>query len=112
MSTQNDPPQNNDEPGARKFRKKPVEVEAMQWDGTNAEELIAWTDGAFNPEPCGNTEDRRPSVTACLYVDANVQHLGIVTGELVSVSGTLMGPVSPSWRRRRPRRGTARGCSE
>lgn len=27
---------------AQRFRKRPVEFEAMQWDGTNEAEIVAW----------------------------------------------------------------------
>jgi hypothetical protein len=27
------------------FRKKPLEVQAMQWDGSNTAELVAWSGG-------------------------------------------------------------------
>ena len=60
----------------------------------------------------GVTRHRRrpisPSLIAGGFMVAVVVVVGIVTGELVSVSGTLMGPVSPSWRRRRPRRARRR----
>lgn len=29
----------------RKFRKKPVEIEAIEFDSENTEEIIAWADG-------------------------------------------------------------------
>ena len=28
-----------------KFRKKPVEIEARQWDGNNADEIVRWAQG-------------------------------------------------------------------
>ncbi len=95
MSPENDTPQHDDEATKRKFRKKPLEVEAMQWDGTNADELSTWTDGAFNSSPCGNTEDHSALVTACLYVAANVQHLGIVTGEWIIADQAGFYPCKP-----------------
>lgn len=43
-----------------RFRKKPVEVEALLWTGENHDELTNWTDGVaapfyvgMNPEPAG-----------------------------------------------------------
>jgi len=29
------------------YRKKPVVIEAMQWDGLNAAELLKWVDGSY-----------------------------------------------------------------
>ena len=34
------------------FRKRPVTVSAMQWLGTNADDLIEFTDGKFRTAPC------------------------------------------------------------
>lgn len=42
----------------RKIRKKPVVVEAMQWTGGNADELMAWTGGYFEPAPRLGNVDR------------------------------------------------------
>lgn len=61
-----------------KYRKKPVEIEAMQWTGDNAADLGEWTGDAFHDKPCGVGHG-----TACLYVAANQAHLGIPTGEWV-----------------------------
>lgn len=66
----------------KKFRKMPVEIEAVQWDGDNAAELTEWTGGAFSeidPEDRGDN----PDATAELYVDANGVRLGIEQGEWV-----------------------------
>jgi hypothetical protein len=30
------------------FRKKPVVIQAMQYDGTNSSEIIAWANGSIN----------------------------------------------------------------
>lgn len=63
----------------KKFRKMPVEIEAVQWDGDNAAELTEWTGGAFSeidPEDRGDN----PDATAELYVDANGVRLGIEQG--------------------------------
>lgn len=67
-----------------RYRKRPVEVEAMQWTGDNGDELLSWTDGGFyvlDPEDgawCGN-----PEATGALYVGANSTELPIETGEWV-----------------------------
>ncbi|MFE3081811.1 hypothetical protein [Nocardia tengchongensis] len=47
---------------ARRFRGRGREVEAMQWTGDNAEALIAWTAGAFQPvDPEDRTDDPEAS---------------------------------------------------
>ena len=35
----------------KKFRKKPVVIEAIQWDGTNTFEVEEWCKGEFRREP-------------------------------------------------------------
>ncbi|BDD81457.1 hypothetical protein TPB0596_12200 [Tsukamurella pulmonis] len=67
-------------PEPTRWRKKPVEIEAMQWTGDNAADLAQWTDGAFHDKPCGVDTT---GATGCLYVAANRAHLGIPTGEWV-----------------------------
>ena len=66
----------------KKYRKKPVEIEAMQWTGDNADALAQWTDGSFWTV-CEEDRTDDPDHTACLYVEANSRHLGIPTGEWV-----------------------------
>lgn len=50
MSQEKPTPQNNDEPTVRRFRKKPVEIEAVQWDGSRAsiQRACDWVNG-FDP---------------------------------------------------------------
>lgn len=45
---------------AEKFRKKPVVIEAMQWDGSlsRADEIIAWAGGDVGPIGCSADGDR------------------------------------------------------
>ena len=37
--------------GIMRYRKKPIEIEAIQWTGDNADELKAFTDGKFVKNP-------------------------------------------------------------
>lgn len=40
-----------------KFRKKPVVVEAMLWDGGNADEIVQWVQGGWDrPTPFAQNE--------------------------------------------------------
>lgn len=66
----------------KKYRKKPVVIEAMQWTGDNKDALAQWTDGAFWTV-CPEDRADNPDHTGCLYVGANSAHLGISTGEWV-----------------------------
>lgn len=66
------------------FRKKPVEIQAVQWTGDNEDEIQAWTGGAigFHKIDPGEHVDN-PDATAALYVAANSIWLAIETGEWV-----------------------------
>lgn len=66
----------------RTYRKKPIEVQAMQWTGDNAEAIRAWTGSKFDVL---DPEDRvdNPDHTAQLLVDANSVWMGIETGEWI-----------------------------
>jgi hypothetical protein len=63
------------------YRKKPVEVEAMQWTGDNALALTSWTSNAFYPVDPEDRDD--PETTGDLLVTANSAHVGIETGEWI-----------------------------
>lgn len=68
------------EPGA--YRKKPIEITAMQWTGDNADAIRAWADWKFDvldPEDRGDNPDH----TAQVLVDANSVWIGIETGEWI-----------------------------
>lgn len=68
--------------GPQRFRKSPVEVEAVQWDGTNYRELFEWTDACFwETDELDRVDD--PDATGALYVAANSVHVGVVTGEWI-----------------------------
>jgi hypothetical protein len=67
----------------QRYRKKPVEVEAMQWTGTNETDIQAWTGrGGFHEL---DFEDRgdNPAATAGLYVAANSVWVTLEPGEWV-----------------------------
>ncbi|MFR9767069.1 hypothetical protein [Nocardia sp. SC052] len=67
---------------ARRYRKRPIVVEAMQWTGYNAAQLRDWTVGAFHAvDPEDRTEDSDP--TGDLLIAANNAHVGIETGEWI-----------------------------
>lgn len=57
-----------------KYRKKPIEVEAMQWRGDNEPELARWSHGAFYLNADGAPH---------LYVAANHASLRLMSGEWV-----------------------------
>lgn len=64
------------------FRKRPVEVQAVQWTGDNAGELTAWTDGRFyeiDPEDRGDD----PAKTGDLLDDRHSVYIGLAPGDWV-----------------------------
>ena len=71
------------------YRKKPVEIQAMQWTGTNGEAMFAWLgEERFTHEaPAG--------FTAMIYVAANDTWLGIETGEWVLKDAKGFYPCKP-----------------
>lgn len=62
--------------GPRLIRKRPIVVEAMQWDGTNATyaELQEWTHRAVERDASGNLS---------LWVEANTTFLDLELGEWI-----------------------------
>lgn len=44
-----------------KYRTKPCEIEAVQWNGTNEEEILLFTNGyaSFFPKHLGNVDDMK-----------------------------------------------------
>ncbi|MGV9666957.1 hypothetical protein [Nocardia niigatensis] len=67
---------------ARKFRTRAREVEAMQWTGDNAESLVAWTAGAFQPvDPEDRTDD--PEASGELLIGYHQMRWGVVPGAWV-----------------------------
>lgn len=65
-----------------KFRKRPVEVEAIRWAGDNAHAIWEWTSGGFHEiGPEDRVDD--PDHTAELFVAANSKWLGVPTGEWI-----------------------------
>lgn len=88
------------------YRKKPVEIEAMQWTGHNADELYDWACRPAEGGPANAivecfktfdddaiyddiTEDKINAMVlkgcrAAVWVDANSEWLGIAVGEWVA----------------------------
>lgn len=77
----------------RTYRKRPVEVDAMQWTGSNAAALARWVIGptalvdGFTVEPDPRPEDDGTEFTGLLWVAANRQWLPIETSEWVLRDG-------------------------
>ncbi|MFA7265116.1 MAG: hypothetical protein WC054_02290 [Candidatus Nanopelagicales bacterium] len=67
---------------AQRFRKKPVEVEAMQWTGSNRNALFDFTGGLFGRvHPEDRTDD--PDQTGEIFVGANSVWVGVEDGEWI-----------------------------
>lgn len=76
------------------FRKKPVVVEAMQWNGDNGAEMLRWAGNSFTAVDTEDAGDN-PEITADLFVNANGVHIGIVTGEWVIKDALGFYPCKP-----------------
>lgn len=68
----------------QRYRKLPVEIEAVQWNGLNTAEIATWTDGGFKPYS---------SVRAELWVAANQAWLKIGVGEWVAKDSAGFYPI-------------------
>ncbi|WP_141576165.1 hypothetical protein [Actinomadura sp. WMMA1423] len=71
-----------------RFRKKPVEIEAVRWDGHNEMELIAFTEGGFTvlpptPYPPHLEHLPPPPNTAQVYDKLHHTWVGVETGQWV-----------------------------
>lgn len=60
---------------AQRYRKRPVEIEAMRWMGNNFDGLSAW---------CGDHVKRSAEGTLRLFVQANTAWLELGVGEWVA----------------------------
>lgn len=68
--------------GSKRYRKRPLEVDAIQWTGDNLNQLLHFTQGGFDLiDPEDRVDD--PDCTAQLHVSANGVWLPIETGEWV-----------------------------
>jgi hypothetical protein len=87
-----------EETGARLFRKRPVEVEAIRWTGDNESEVVAWAGrdpqaaGYFNrldPEDRENSDD--PDATAQVFDRLHSTWVLVFTGQWIvrGVKGEL-----------------------
>lgn len=78
---------------ARKFRKKPVVIEAMQWNVTGQRrlELAEWTKGKFrrNPDDVGKDEVFDATQDCWVNVNANDWIIHGVHGEFYPCNPTI-----------------------
>ena len=69
---------------AKRFRKKPVTVEAMQWTGNNSPAIASWSDLAFtvtDDEDREHTDD--PEATASVYDRLHSTRVLVYTGDWI-----------------------------
>lgn len=66
----------------RRFRKKPVVVEAVQWTGRNLEELKAFTNNQFDTVAPEEAADD-PQITAEVWDFLHASWVGVKTGDWV-----------------------------
>lgn len=63
------------------FRKRPVEVCAIQWTGENEHELREWTGGQFSADPVG--ERAEGQIDAEVYDVLHATWVGLTVGQWV-----------------------------
>lgn len=67
----------------RRFRKRPVEIEAVRFDGTNHNAISAFTDGWFWPvDPCDRGDD--PDIVAQVYDKLHSTWVGVKVGNWIA----------------------------
>lgn len=69
--------------GVRRFRKRPAEISAVHFDGTNYDEVSAFTTpGCFHPvEPADREDD--PDIVACVWDHLHSSWIGVKVGHWV-----------------------------
>lgn len=65
-----------------KYRKKPVVVEAITWNGKNAVEIQAWTNGLFRTVMLINVP-KKGDITAEVWDRLHSTWMGVKTGDLI-----------------------------
>ena len=71
----------------RRFKKKPVEVEAVQWTEDNFRTLYRFTDGRFDTaHPDDRIDD--PEITAQVFDELHSTWVGVKTGDWI-IQGVL-----------------------
>lgn len=65
-----------------RYRKKPIEVDAIQWTGDNAEELAEFTGGQFHAAGNGRIIDD-PRFNARVFDELHDTWVGVKTGQWV-----------------------------
>lgn len=89
------------------YRKKPIVIEAMQWDGSNIADLWEWVtaeflygpipaEPAYGPDADGKGCDAQPARPAGLYVAANDVWVNIEIGEWIIRDSLGFYPCKPS----------------
>lgn len=67
---------------ARRYRKKPVVIEAVQWNGPNADAFTEWTGGNFRLVAPGD-HSHSPAVTAEVFDVLHSTWVGVKTGQWI-----------------------------
>lgn len=71
---------------AQKFKTKPVEVEAILFNGFNHDELVEWTDHKFNEVDVDDRVDD-PEITAEIWDYLHSTWIGVKDGQWI-IKGT------------------------
>lgn len=78
--------------GVRRFRKRPVEIEAIQWTGANLADVRAFCGGSkFGPCDADEPQRHDTTITAHVYDVLHESWVGVKTGQWVirGVAGEL-----------------------
>lgn len=68
----------------KRFRTRPVEVDAMRWEEDNLLEMIAWTGPAFfTDRVVPATGNRNPEFTAAVYDILHETWIAVKTGQWI-----------------------------
>jgi hypothetical protein len=70
--------------GVRRFRKRPVEIEAIQWTGANLTEVRAFCGGSkFGPCDPAEPQSHDATITAHVFDVLHESWVGVKTGQWV-----------------------------
>lgn len=77
------------------YRKRPIELQAIQWTGENEAEIQAWTGRSIFYKLDVEDRGENPDATATLYVAANSVWLGLEPGEWILKDSKGFYPCKP-----------------
>lgn len=65
-----------------RYRKRPIAIQAVQFDGTNTDQIAEWTDGMFGSVyPDDRTDD--PEIVATVFDQLHSTWVGVKKGDWI-----------------------------